>query len=217
MTTHTTTRTTTRFGRARHRFGRALVNFWIFMGFALLVSSAAAQQAADRFEARLGDANAAHTLYEYSSLTCPHCRDFHRDQLPEIKARFVDAGKLQIVFRHFPLDGVALRAAALSTCVDESLRARFLDALYTRQTEWATTQNEAIDNLARMAQLAGLSDERARQCMNDRQILQRLIDAREQAANEYGVNSTPTLVLDGKKLRPDRRGNYLDVLAESIN
>src|SRR3990170_8669679 len=65
----------------------------------------------------LGDAAAPVTILEYSSLTCPHCAAFHRETLPRVKTEWIDSGRARLVYRHYPLDQVALRAAAAANCV----------------------------------------------------------------------------------------------------
>ena len=40
--------------------------------------------------------------------TCPHCAHFHNATLPQLKADYIDTGKVRLVFREFPLDGMAL-------------------------------------------------------------------------------------------------------------
>ena len=41
----------------------------------------------------LGNAAAPVTMIEYSSLTCPHCADFHAATLPQIKAAYIDPAR----------------------------------------------------------------------------------------------------------------------------
>ena len=57
----------------------------------------------------LGPADAEITLVEYGSYACPHCRAAH-DRLIELRHEFGD--KLRYVFRHRPVPGNALAAAA---------------------------------------------------------------------------------------------------------
>ena len=53
----------------------------------------------------MGDVNAPVTLLEYASMTCPHCKRFHEQIMPEIKKTFIDTGKVKYILRPFPFDG----------------------------------------------------------------------------------------------------------------
>lgn len=64
----------------------------------------------------LGDPKAPITLIEYASFTCPHCAHFHTQVLPEIKKKWIDTGKVKLVYRDFPLDQVAAKAAQIAEC-----------------------------------------------------------------------------------------------------
>src|SRR5262245_2972718 len=46
----------------------------------------------------LGKADAPVTVVEYASLTCSHCRDFHKETFPEVQKRFIDTGKIRFIF-----------------------------------------------------------------------------------------------------------------------
>ena len=65
----------------------------------------------------LGDKNAPIQFVEYVSLTCSHCAEFHVKKLPILKEKYIDKGKLRLEMRDFPLDGLALRAAAMARLV----------------------------------------------------------------------------------------------------
>ena len=62
----------------------------------------------------LGEADAPVTVVEYSSLTCPHCANFHQMTVPEMKEKYVETGKVRYVIREFPLDQLAFAAAAIA-------------------------------------------------------------------------------------------------------
>src|SRR5690349_6748677 len=66
-----------------------------------------------------GDAKAPITLIEYASFTCPHCARFNTVELPEIKKKWIDTGKVKLVYRDFPLDETAARAAMLAQCAGD--------------------------------------------------------------------------------------------------
>ena len=55
----------------------------------------------------------------FSSLTCPHCANFHTEVVPEIKREYIDTGKVQLIFIDFPLDQVAFNASKILHCFDK--------------------------------------------------------------------------------------------------
>lgn len=147
----------------------------------------------------LGDAGAPVTIIEYSSLTCPHCASFHTGTLPKIKSDWIDTGKARLVYRHFPLDGVALRAAAVANCLEGPRHFTFLDALFKNQQRWSRAE-DPIAALGNMAKLAGMDDATFQSCVeNDAEMEQILAYAREGAA-AFDVQSTPTFVINGRKV-----------------
>ncbi len=81
----------------------------------------------------LGAADAPATIIEYSSLTCPHCASFHRSTLPQVKADWIETGKARLVYRHYPLDRLALYAAAVANCVQGDGFFGVLDTLFLSQ------------------------------------------------------------------------------------
>ena len=67
----------------------------------------------------LGEDNAPVKIKIFSSLTCPHCANFHIKIVPEIKKNYVESGKVQLIFIDFPLDQAAFNASKLLHCVDK--------------------------------------------------------------------------------------------------
>lgn len=148
----------------------------------------------------LGNPDAPVTIIEYSSLTCAHCARFHADTLPRVKENWIEAGKARLVYRHFPLDGLALRAAAVANCFDGKRHFSFLDAMFASQRRW-TRSSDPLADLARMARLAGMSQEVFDRCVEDEAEIDRILERRADGESTYDVNSTPTLIVNGKKLR----------------
>jgi protein-disulfide isomerase len=145
----------------------------------------------------VGDPAAPVTMIEYSSLTCPHCADFHKEILPELKERYIDTGKVKLVLRDFPLDQVALRAAVIAHCAGDERYYTFINALFANQLRWA----QASDPAAALDQLVlagGLSRERLQACFADRTMENAVLQSRLTAQNEFNVQSTPTFIINGK-------------------
>lgn len=147
----------------------------------------------------VGDPGAKVVLAEYFSLTCPHCARFHVGAYPKIVEKYVDTGKVRIELRDFPLDGAALRAAALARCLPARQYAAMIDVLLRRQASWAGA-NDVLGALVRVGKLAGLSEGRARACMANEKLLDGILEIRLEGTEKYDVRSTPSFVLDGEKI-----------------
>ncbi len=150
----------------------------------------------DRF---LGPAEAPVTIIEYSSLTCPHCASFHKDTLPQIKKLWIDAGRARLVFRHYPLDGLALRAAAVANCMQDQRHFGFLDVLFRSQQNWSRSQDPAAA-LSQLAKLAGMDQSTFDSCFSDEEEMDRILARARAGAEAFDVQSTPTLIVNGKKV-----------------
>ena len=147
----------------------------------------------------LGKADAPITIVEYASLTCPHCAAFARDTLPKIKAEWIDPGKAKLVFRDFPLDGSAVKAAVLARCAPPDKFYGFIDVLFSSQESWARNP-DPTPGLARIAKLGGMSEEQFNACMADSALQDKVLASRLTAEKEYKVESTPTFFINGTKL-----------------
>lgn len=153
-------------------------------------------------EMAMGPADAKVTVVEYMSLTCPHCAAFHRDVLPQLKTTYVDTGKIRLVFRDFPLDGVAYGAAIIARCMGEENAGRyhgFVDILFRQQERWARAP-EPLGEVKRMAQVAGLSGEAFDACLKNDKIATGILQARQEAVDRYKINATPSFLVNGKLL-----------------
>ncbi len=146
----------------------------------------------------LGQEGARVTILEYSSLTCPHCAQFHAEGYRHLKSAYIDTGKVKLVFRDFPLDGLALRAAALAECVPAERYFPFLQLLFESQKGWARS-DDPVAELVRLGQLAGLSDQRAVGCIQDEAGLEKIIQERLTGQEDYQIDSTPSFIIDGRK------------------
>jgi len=144
----------------------------------------------------LGEASAPVTIIEYASLTCPHCAAFHEETYPQIKSEWIDTGRARFVFRHYPLDNLALRAAAVSECIKGNGFFGFLDVLFANQQKWA----QAPDPLAAIGQyaaLAGLDKDSVQACASDETTINRILERQSDGGSRYGIASTPSFMVNG--------------------
>ena len=185
----------------------------LLLGAGLLAAGARPVPAIAADEAALGDPAAPVTMIEYASLTCPHCAAFHKELLPGIKERWIDTGKVRYVFRDFPLDGVALRAAVIAHCAGPERYYAFLDAMFANQTSWARAK-DPVAALKQLARLGGLPEDKVEACLADEAMSNAVLQDRLDGEKEFKVDSTPTLVINGTVYEGDRT---LDGLAAVID
>jgi len=147
----------------------------------------------------IGSADAPVVMHEYSSLTCPHCAAFHRDTLPQIKKEYVDTGKVRIVFHDFPLDNLALGAMMIVRCSGPERNVDFFNMLYDTQTDWARAERPraALETLSRFF---GMSGEDVTACLSNQELMNAIISQRDTASGMYGIESTPTFIVDGETI-----------------
>ena len=137
----------------------------------------------------------------FSSLTCPHCADFHIKVIPKLKG-YVETGKVQIIFIDFPLDQAAFNASKLLHCLDNKKQMKFLDNIYENQKEWAsgTTIDQINNNLKKIVKSFGIDEIEFDKCVNNDVISDKILNGRIDAHKKYSIDSTPTVVINEKKL-----------------
>jgi protein-disulfide isomerase len=145
----------------------------------------------------LGKADAPITIFEFFSLTCPHCADFEEHTYPKIKADWVDTGKAKIVYRDYPLDGNALKAAMVARCAPPERYAAFVEVLFQQQMVWGP-QKDPTEALKKIAALGGIGPDEFEKCINDQELSKKIVAGEYEAQQKYGVQSTPTFFINGK-------------------
>ena len=150
----------------------------------------------------LGVDNAPVKIKIFSSLTCPHCANFHIKIVPEIKKNYVESGKVQLIFIDFPLDQAAFNASKLLHCLDQKKQIAFLDTIYENQDEWTNGSNinEINNNLKKIVKILGISSTQFDECLNDEVIEDKILNSRIDGHQKYSINSTPTIIINEKKL-----------------
>lgn len=155
----------------------------------------------------MGKADAPVTIIEYASITCSHCREFHEDVYPTIKAR-VDAGDVKFVFREFPTapQVVAFAGFSAARCSGEDNYFAMLDDFFVNQETIleAARAGKAKAELKSVAKTHGLSEADFDTCVKDKSVYDSIVDMIDLGHSE-GVTSTPTLFMNGKLLGADAR------------
>ena len=172
------------------------IAFAILLTVAAVTPAAAIDTEAALKERATGDPAAPVTMIEYASLTCPHCATFHNDTYAAFKARYIDTGKVRLIYRDFPLDGVALRAAMMARCTIDQRYFGLVQVLYKSQNNWARAK-DPVAELAKIGRLAGIDQATFDACMASEELINGILEIRQSAA-ATGVRSTPTFVIGGK-------------------
>jgi protein-disulfide isomerase len=146
----------------------------------------------------LGNPEAPITIVEYASLTCPHCAHFENDVLPELKKRWIDSGKAKLVFRDFPLDEPALRAAMIARCAPPDRFYAYIDIFFAAQEKWVMARDYR-EALARLVKLGGMGKDEFDNCLKNSTLENKIVEGRLIASKELDVNSTPTFFINGTK------------------
>lgn len=147
----------------------------------------------------LGDVDAPVTIIEYASLTCPHCANFHAQTLPRLKKDWIETGKAKLIYRDYPLDKYAAQAAMIARCAPKEKYFTFVGAFYAQQKNWARADNP-IKVLTQLAGLGGMSESDVEACLANEELADGILEMRLEGQMEYDVNSTPSFVIDGKKI-----------------
>ena len=145
----------------------------------------------------LGSPSAAVTIIEYASMTCIHCAMFAIDTFPEMKARFINTGKVRYIVRELPIDGLAIAASMLMRSAADEKYYDIMDELFRQQKEW--TAGGRIQQLMTLAvPKMGFTEASFNACLADEQLFDRVMQARDRA-HAFGVNSAPTFFINGEK------------------
>lgn len=158
-------------------------------------SDSAMTQTAPVLDRALGKEDAPVTIIEYASLTCSHCADFHAEAFEKIKENYIDTGKVKLIYRAFPFDGIGLKAAAIAQCMPKDRFFPFIGLLYKNQMQWALSPKPE-DAVIQYAKLGGLSEADARTCLDDTKLLDALAASRIEGQNKYNVHATPSFVFN---------------------
>lgn len=148
-------------------------------------------------ENSFGSAQAPVTVIEYASLTCHRCRDFHLKTWPAVKAKYVDTGKIQFVFREFPLNALDAGGFMLARCAGEKGWHGVVDMLYRSDEAWAHAP-DPLEGLRGLMRQFGMGAEQVNTCLADQSLLDGVNTVAKRGV-AAGVTGTPTFFINGRK------------------
>lgn len=172
-----------------------------------LVSAANAQTAPEEIDTSgvvemvAGNPDAPVTLMEYASFTCPHCANFHAGPYKQLKADYIDTGKIKFVYREVYFDRFGLWGSMIARCGGPEKFFGIADLIYKTQGEWTRAGGpaEIIEELRKIGRLAGLDNETLDACLKDGEQAETLVAWYRENAEADDIDSTPSFVINGKK------------------
>jgi protein-disulfide isomerase len=161
-----------------------------------------------------GAADAPVTVIEYASLTCPHCASFHTDVYPELKANYIDTGKIRFVMREVYFDRLGLWGGIVARCDGGARYWGFIDHLMRTQSEW-TQAEDVMAGFKKIGRIGGLTDEAVEACLNDQAGAKALVEQYQEYRKDPRLTGTPTLIVGDEKVENpsyDRLAAAIDAL-----
>jgi protein-disulfide isomerase len=151
-------------------------------------------------EMALGKADAPVKIYEYASMTCPHCARFQKDVFPTIKEKYIDTGKVLWTLREFPLDPRATAGFMLARCAGDDKYFAMIDVLFAQQANWAFVDAaQVLPGLTQIAKQAGFTQERFDTCLKDQTLYDGVMAVKKRAEDVFKIDGTPTFFINGKR------------------
>ena len=169
---------------------------------------------------RMGNPNAAITLIEYGSRTCPHCALFDAEGLPVIKTKYIATGQMSYEFRDFPVHGVLdMGPILLGQCVSTAQFFPMLNQMMAAQKqlmqkdEIPAAEQEKLRTMQPAALITwlanyygytgfatkhGVPPAKAHACLGDVKAIQEVAKRADAANARYAVPGTPTFIVNGK-------------------
>lgn len=146
----------------------------------------------------LGATDAPVTIIEYASFTCPHCRTFHENTFGQLKADYIDTGKVKFVFREVYFDRYGLWAGMVARCGGGERYFGIVDLIFENQSTWTKGEPQQIaENLKKFGRLAGMDGETLDACMTDGEKAKALSASYQTNAQADAIRSTPSFVING--------------------
>ena len=144
----------------------------------------------------LGSTEAPLTMVEFTDLQCPFCRQFHATTFEQLKAAYIDTGKLRYFSRDFPivdLHPLSAVAARASRCAGD--QGKFWEMRHAI----LNTETLTRESFFKQADVLKLDVTRFSGCVEDAGRFQSDIGDDMRDGAHAGVTGTPSFVLGRTK------------------
>ena len=150
----------------------------------------------------IGSPDAKVAVKVFSSLTCPHCANFHEVIFDKLKDEYIDKGLVRFEHHAFPLDLAALNAEIIVNCqINNDTRFKLLAEVYKKQKSWAIGSDiNKINNLLKKIGLDfDLTENKMDECLKNSDTQDEILNQRIEAQKNYKIEATPTIFINEKK------------------
>jgi len=166
----------------------------------------------------LGDPSAQITILEWGDYQCTFCYRFHQSSLNIILEEYIDSGKINFVFKDFPLNGPdsILGAEATYCAEDQGKYWAFHNELYSN---WAGERTGWInyDSLNQFAKSVNLELDEFTTCLDEHKYNQKVLEL-EKFGKKIGIDATPSfLIFNDKKIIKIRGNQPIDAFRQAID
>jgi protein-disulfide isomerase len=177
-----------------------LKNILIVSSFILFSSFSYGQNNEEIF---IGNKNAKVEIKIYSSFTCPHCANFHKNTYPKLVKEYASKDLIKISFIDFPLDIAALNASKIVRCSAKESSILLIDEIYKNQNAWSAGDKiqEINKKLFLIANKFNLSDEKLSNCLKDQKLEEKILNDRIDGQKNILLTLLLLLLLMKKNLR----------------
>ena len=151
---------------------------------------------------QMGALDAKVTIKVFSSLTCPHCANFHLNIFESLKKDFIDKNLIKFEHHSFPLDLAALNAELIVRCHNDSKKSfQLLSKIYEKQNNWTVGSdiNVINESIKKIGLESGLSKNSMKNCLENETLQQQILNERINAQKNYQITSTPTIYINKKR------------------
>ena len=147
-------------------------------------------------EMALGKADAPVTIVQYASLTCPHCRAFHRETFPELKRAYIDSGKVRYILREFPIGKQSGNATIALRCAPPEKYFDLYGKFMEQQAAWVS-QEVRLDPIFAVAKQVGMTRQQFESCLKNQGMIDGLKWVKERG-RKLGIIGTPNFFVAGR-------------------
>ena len=153
------------------------------------------------------NSNSILVIKVFSSLTCPHCADFHGAIYKKLENEYISVGRVKFEHHAFPLDLAALNAEKILQCsTDNQTNMNFLTEIYKKQNKWTMGSDIKVINesIKKIGKEFNLTESQMNKCLMDENLEEKILNERIKSQKNYKVKSTPTIYLNKKKYEGKR-------------